>query len=99
MLHRPGLPDGIHILIPKIPIWFILKGQELENVGIFYGHSAYLMAILWSYGIYIYISPPVWYVLPKNLATLAATTLRRVPEQMSAIVYEVKSSCFFSPLI
>jgi hypothetical protein len=34
-----------HILITKIPIWFILEGLGMEKVSIFYGHLEYIMTV------------------------------------------------------
>jgi hypothetical protein len=50
---EPGLPDGIHIFKPKIPIWANFGGRWNEKCynilwlcGICYGHLVYFMAIL-----------------------------------------------------
>jgi hypothetical protein len=52
-----GLPDGLHIFKPKIPIWVIsggpCNGRCLYikwNFGLFYGHLVYLMAIWYIFG-------------------------------------------------
>jgi uncharacterized membrane protein YuzA (DUF378 family) len=41
-----GLPDGI-FSNPKSRFGLILEGLEMEKVGIFFGHSEYITAILY----------------------------------------------------
>jgi hypothetical protein len=36
------------IFIPKITIWVIFEGLAMENVGIFYDHLIYFIAIWYS---------------------------------------------------
>jgi hypothetical protein len=34
-LYRTGLPDGIHICIPKIPNWVFIEDFVMENVSMY----------------------------------------------------------------
>jgi hypothetical protein len=51
----PGRVAKWYISKPKIPFWVNLsEGLAMEDVGIFYGHLVYFMAIwyiLWPFGI------------------------------------------------
>jgi hypothetical protein len=51
----------------------IFDGVSMEDVGIFYGHLDYFMAmsyVLWPFGMVcsflVYFSP-FWYVVPRNI--------------------------------
>jgi Ca2+-dependent lipid-binding protein len=55
-----------------------LKGLGKENVGIFYAHLEYSMAIwyiLWSFVVILFIFIPVSIYYKKNLATLASISM------------------------
>jgi hypothetical protein len=54
-----GLPDGIHIFKPKIPIWAIFEGLEMGKIGIFYG----IWKILLTFGIF-YGHVAIWFIFP-----------------------------------
>jgi hypothetical protein len=51
----------------------ILKGLAMDDVGLFYGHLAYVTAILytlWPFGIfygYLLYFSPFWYVAPRKI--------------------------------
>jgi hypothetical protein len=65
------LPDGLF----SYQFGYILEDFGMENVGLFYDHLEYLMAIwynFWPFGIFF----PFWYVwIKKNLATLFQESL------------------------
>jgi hypothetical protein len=72
-----GLPDGLCICLPKIPICVYFGGpwnrkcwHILRSFGIFYGHWVYIITICfisWPFRIFL----PVWvFCTKKNLATL-----------------------------
>jgi hypothetical protein len=46
---RPGLPDGTHILRPKIPIWVHSEGLGMETGYIFIENRYFLR--------------PFWYII------------------------------------
>jgi hypothetical protein len=55
---------------------YILEDLGVENVVNFSGHLEHFTTIgyiLWAFGNFVVIwciFPPIWYILPKNLATL-----------------------------
>jgi hypothetical protein len=51
------LPDGIYFKL-KIPIWVILEGLAIEDVGIIYGHSVKFPNIL------VHLMA-IWYIFPR----------------------------------
>jgi hypothetical protein len=62
---------------PKIPIWLVLEGLTMENLGIFYDHLVYFTSIgniLWPFCIFCGKSgiffPVLVFWTKKNLATL-----------------------------
>jgi hypothetical protein len=68
-----GLPDGLCIFIPKIPIWV-----NLENVTIWYGHleyCSYIWELFWPFGTFcanlVHFLPVLLSRTKKNLAILA----------------------------
>jgi hypothetical protein len=73
LLSNSGLPDGLFLNQKS----HNLEGLGIENIGIFYDHLEYFMAIwynLWLFGIvcgHMVYFFPFWYVwTEKNLATL-----------------------------
>jgi hypothetical protein len=75
----PGMPDGI-FSNEKSKFGKILEGLAMEDVGIFYAHLKYLIAIwyiLWPFGPicchFGIFFPVVVYCTKKNLATLLRT--------------------------
>jgi hypothetical protein len=53
---RPGLPDGMYMFKPKIPIRVIFEGRKIENIDILYVHLEYITDIwyiLWPFGIFL----------------------------------------------
>jgi hypothetical protein len=48
-----GLPDGIHIFIPKGRLWYILEGLGMEKFFCIYGQFGILydhFVFLWPFG-------------------------------------------------
>jgi hypothetical protein len=77
---QPGLPDGKHIFLPKIPILIYFGGPYrgkfwyiVWSFGRFNEDLVYFVMILeyfWSFDIF----SQFWYAVPrKNLATLVST--------------------------
>jgi hypothetical protein len=76
---EPGLPDGL-FSNQKPQFGLILEGLGIKNVGIFYDHLEYVMAIcynLWRFDLvchHLVYFLPFWYIwTKKNLATLLRT--------------------------
>jgi hypothetical protein len=65
---RAGLPDGIGIFKPKIPIWVNLEGPMKRT-----SHWEYITAVLyisWAFGKLMtvwYIFPLFWYILSSKI--------------------------------
>jgi hypothetical protein len=85
------LPDGLDSN-QKPQFGLILEGLGVENVGIFYDHLEYFMAIwynLWPFCIvcgHLVYFPQFWYVwTKKNLATLLTTTLMLRPKTQKLV--------------
>jgi hypothetical protein len=62
------LPDGVHILKPKIPIWVNFGKPWIEkieyyivicNMHVYYGHLVFIMAI-WHFS-------PFWYIMKRKI--------------------------------
>jgi hypothetical protein len=77
------LPDGL-FSNQKSQFGQILEGFGMENVGLFFDHLEYFMAIwynLWPFGLvcgHLVYFFPFWYVWTKeNLATLEETLVEK----------------------
>jgi hypothetical protein len=73
---EPGLPDGIHIFKPKLPILVYFEGYFNGRFGIFCGYFIYCMGIwylLLSFGI---VFPVLVCCAKKNLATLLSSRVQ-----------------------
>jgi hypothetical protein len=57
-VHIPGLPDGIYIFKPKIPIWVRFGGSC--NGRFWYNLCPFGLHILRQFGIFLVI----WYIFP-----------------------------------
>jgi hypothetical protein len=93
---RPGLPDGIPIFKPKIPIWVNFGGSPhgrrwyiLRLFGLFYGQLVYFKAIwyfLWSSRI-IFSCFGMLYL--KNLATQRLEPRARLDKRFLKICFNL----------